>query len=800
MKSIPAPKRGEPPFIFSSKADTLAALSRWPDLHIPALFAFTVAEWRRDAAAVRENALRALAPGGGLRVAVRSSCRREDSGAASGAGVFLSLLDVPLDGSATFADAVDRVIASYGDAAPEDQVLVQPMVPGAAVTGVIMTRALADGAPWFVINYDDESGQTDTVTGGTHVGKTVYVYREAREEDFDSPRLAAFVALARRLEALCGTDALDIEFCLDRGNTLHLLQVRPICAGRQWNTPAPDAPMGRVADFVAAHTGPSPGLFGQHSILGVMPDWNPAEMIGILPRPLAASLYRTLITSRVWTTARERMGYRQLPPTELMLLVFGRPYIDVRASFNSFLPAGLEAVTCEILVNAWLERLEANPQFHDKIEFEVAQTALDFSFDATLDALYPGLLTARRREEFRDALTRLTRACLDLSPSGTLASALDAVAELRGRQAARAPVTVMEPGRLEDLAPLLARCRKYGTVPFSILARHAFIAEGLLRSAVAAGALAPERLQAFKATVRTVSGELSREFLDVCEGRRDAAAFLRKYGHLRPGSYDILTPRYVDRPHIFSDGAGMARPRPAPPFVLTPAERRDLAALLQRATLGATPEELLEYARRAIAGRENAKFIFSRDLSDALEIIAFFAEEAGLDREDASFMEIQPLLDWTTSARPESAREHFGRLVAANRELLARAAGLKLGYLIRSVRDVYVAPQHRAAPNFVGSGEACAPVARLFAGSPCDMDLSGKIVCIENADPGFDWIFTRNIAGLVTRFGGANSHMAIRCAEYGLPAAIGAGERLFAMAAEAQTLYIKPAAAILEAR
>ena len=57
--------------------------------------------------------------------------------------------------------------------------------------------------------------------------------------------------------------------------------------------------------------------------------------------------------------------------------------------------------------------------------------------------------------------------------------------------------------------------------------------------------------------------------------------------------------------------------------------------------------------------------------------------------------------------------------------------------------------------------------------------LEDKIVCIEGADPGYDWIFTRNIAGLITKYGGANSHMAIRCAEYGIPAAIGCGEQPF---------------------
>ena len=42
-----------------------------------------------------------------------------------------------------------------------------------------------------------------------------------------------------------------------------------------------------------------------------------------------------------------------------------------------------------------------------------------------------------------------------------------------------------------------------------------------------------------------------------------------------------------------------------------------------------------------------------------------------------------------------------------------------------------------------------------------------------------DWIFSKNISGLITKFGGAASHMAIRCAELGIPAAIGCGEQLF---------------------
>ena len=56
-------------------------------------------------------------------------------------------------------------------------------------------------------------------------------------------------------------------------------------------------------------------------------------------------------------------------------------------------------------------------------------------------------------------------------------------------------------------------------------------------------------------------------------------------------------------------------------------------------------------------------------------------------------------------------------------------------------------------------------------------ELRGKIVFIRSADPGYDYLFSKEIGGLVTQFGGANSHMAIRCAELGIPAVIGAGEK-----------------------
>ena len=86
-----------------------------------------------------------------------------------------------------------------------------------------------------------------------------------------------------------------------------------------------------------------------------MPDWNPAEIIGVCPKPLALSLYKELVTDATWAYQRHNYGYRNLRSYPLLLNFGGRPYIDVRVSFNSFIPAKLSDELGEQLVNYYLK-------------------------------------------------------------------------------------------------------------------------------------------------------------------------------------------------------------------------------------------------------------------------------------------------------------------------------------------------------------------------------------------------------------------------------------------------------------
>lgn len=92
-------------------------------------------------------------------------------------------------------------------------------------------------------------------------------------------------------------------------------------------------------------------------------------------------------------------------------------------------------------------------------------------------------------------------------------------------------------------------------------------------------------------------------------------------------------------------------------------------------------------------------------------------------------------------------------------------------------------------PNYITLKQTQGEVAEL-ADEVGNMDITGKIVLIECADPGYDWIFSHNIRGFITMYGGANSHMAIRAGELGIPAVIGVGEKQYRKYSTARVLEI----------
>lgn len=764
-------------FEFGTKAETLDRLrGSLRHARLCEQIHFTSRDWQSDPATVLDGIFANMT---GAAFAIRSSRLDEDGHDQSMAGAYASVIGVPLERDAISA-AVSAVLASYGgDILPEDQVLVQPMVTDVTASGVAFSYDIATGAPYVTINYDDFSGRTDTVTAGGQ--SKLIVVRRGGEDSMRSTRFRNLIDVIYELEEITASKAVDIEFCIDASDRIYVLQVRPLAV--QHSMSAGDLQsfhdrLNSLEHEVSRCLAVSQSLPGRRTILGEMPDWNPAEMIGTTPTPLAASLYSSLITDRVWSRARAEMGYRDVA-VPLMVMLEGHPYIDVQRSLNSFLPAGVPDRLAAKIVDAQIDFLEDNQHCHDKIEFDVAITAWDFALAPRLAILRDAGLSAADIDAFERHALSHTRTMLSdrqTSPDAALAH----VRGLRSRIDAARSLPPLDRGLeiLRETAP-------HGTVPFAILARQAFVAMALLRSLVSTGAMSQDDYAAFLRSIHTVATDFVHHRARLSAGAVQESDFMGRYGHLRPGTYDIRVPRYDEAPELYLSGDA---PEPAepPPFEPTPALCRDIDGLLTEADIPLDTGALLGFARTAIAGRELAKFQFTRGISNALQAFCEWGAAAGVERDEIAFLRLESL---SAIGAGETSPDALRESVEAARIRQQQDRRIRLPSIVASRADCNVVRMPLGKPNFITAGKVAGPVAVLSTDQQ-RFDIDGTIVVIESADPGFDWIFSHAILGLVTKYGGANSHMAIRCAEFELPAAIGCGERNFAMILEAGRVEI----------
>lgn len=698
---------------------------------------------------------------------VRSSVSNEDTTGSSSAGVYASALDVT--GTDQLAVAIDEVFASYGERCGRDEELfIQPMLQDSVLSGVASGRDHLGGGPYRVINWT-RGRDTSAVTSGGAVNVAAWFGLRGGDDIAPAPpELAGVVGLLDEVIALLNTDLVEIEFAQSRSHGPTLLQVRPLTGVHVINDD--EARGAALAARAAIDTlgRRRDARLGSGSLLGVMPDWNPAEMIGLRPRPLSASLYRRLITTQVWSQARRDLGYRDLTGVELMPDIAGIPYIDVRASLSSLVPAELSDNIAARWVASATHRLANRPELHDKIEFEVMVSAWGPLASQRLAERFGGALSRRELSAIEDSLLSRTsdllgdpqRISIDLRRVAGLSAALD-----------QSP---------HSWAVRADRLAADGTLPFARLARIAFVATDLAEQLVAAGAFDRDLRDDIIGSAGKVASDLLSSLTTASR-----AEFLSEYGHLRPGTYDITSLRYDEDPGLYFPDSLRQAPSPTK---LARRESRSVAkadvdridAALRTQGLPLSGTDFLGFLRAAVSAREQSKFWFTRELSALLSSVSSGLAEFGLDRETVSYLTWEQIA--AQKIDPLRLREAAKR-GKAQHEVVRRVA---LPMLISSSSEVLAFEAQQSTPNFITTTSVEGEVAQVDAGESPD----GRIAAIVSADPGYDWIFTRGIVGLVTAFGGANSHMAIRAREFGIPSVIGSGLDAFGRWASARRLQI----------
>lgn len=701
---------------------------------VPQGLGISCIQWCAD----RERSLDAIARHlGSATFAVRSDCADEDGHGRSNAGRYATCLGVDGSDRDALIHAIDHVFASYAPLRGTDEVLVQQQISPVRDSAVGFTHALPDGAPYYVLSV--ASGpRSDNVTRGAGDVDTWYFSRDNPRIEGLPERWRAYMHALIEVEAAMGSSPCEVELAAAIDGQVWLLQARPLavnaCAER------PLVALRALAEQRLAALIPSPPL------LGMMPDWNPAELLGEHPRPLALTLFDRLVTRRAWHVGRVALGYARVEPPRLLQVHAGRPYIDVRTSFRSLLPASLAPALQERIVEAWCARLRAEPALHDKIEFDITFSALTCGIDAAFESRYHGLLDANERRVFIDALRQPTTAALD----PVLTSRLCAGFERDLASAGPGP-------SVRHLRHGLDRLELRSAVRFATIARQAFAVEALLRSAVDAGALAAARLEELKRTAAATSSL--------------AIPFPRE--HERSGTFDISVPtrrqlgaRAGCAP--LADSTPMPSQRPSP-MRIGRAESAACRDAFHTIGLDLDPGALFAHYQQVLRARELGKFALARGVSLTLEALAARAMTVGIDRDDAGWLTVDELLadDVSLRSRVDSARARY-----------ALEARLRMPLLIDDHRLDVV---HHAASqaNYLGRGRVGGRPVTVDAHTDPDLVPVHAIIAIASADPGFDWLFQRRPAALLTAFGGPNSHMAIRCAEHGVPAVLGLGPDAF---------------------
>jgi len=759
-----------------SKALTLKMLERHQrGFVIDPFLTFTVREWRQFPHKVL---YRIQGKNLGPMLIVRSAALTEDSEESVPPGTYHTELNVPALSAEKISAAVEKVISSYqrdihGGSNELNEVIVQRQVLAPRMSGLIMSHEQDSENPYYLVEYDDETGRTDTVTGG-YSCKKAYILRKGVRIP---PPWNGVARAIRSIELLLQTNNLVVEFALTTDGIVHVFQARRLPAIYQITQ--------QTETGITQKIRLAQGFIGSHrsTIWSNMADWNPAEMLGEHPKPLDSSLYRYLIANGTWAKARASLGYRDVTPRELIHDIAGYPYINVEASFKSLCPAALSDLLASRFVKNRIDVLRSRPELHDKVEFEVMFTCTDVVKPARTQVLADAGFSAPEVIFIENALTMLTSSLLTNIQTILSEDMLRRKRLMNWLQRSSLSTENVNDhnAELDYIVAALENCRDLGTFSFSRLSRLAFVARDMLGRMVVAGALTPDEYESFWRSINTTATNVVAAIHDLSNGRLSKADFNKVYGHLRPHTYDITSPRYDQSELINTTNVREQARYSKNSAEFKPDVFRRISKCLAMSGLPDDAQKFLNFVSVSVQEREQSKFEFSALLSACLEEIAHLGEGLSLGRDELSFLTVDDIIE-ANNLQPE--RDQLKKIWAENiyfrKAEWENDARIRLPALITEADDLVVVQPTKSKPNFITSHEAEGQIVILEdSRSSPSLELSGKIVVLEAADPGYDWIFSNKIAALVTKYGGAASHMAIRAAQFGIPAVIGCGDDLY---------------------
>ncbi len=748
--------------INNSKAQTLLKLSKFKEFNIPKLKIYKVSLYSKNKEKVLKDIIRNFRG----KIAIRSSNVFEDKNSTK-AGKFKSFLNINSEDKKQINDKIKEVIKSYKNFHSEkNEFFIQDMAKKISFSGVCFTRNIETNIPEWKINFT-KGTDTTLVTSGRSKVKSIN-FLEKKKIKFKKKIFSKLYFLIKKLQKKTKIDELDVEFAISRKNNISILQVRKLPISDKNNKET------NIQNYLLKYKNlekkikklkeKNPNQLGKTTFFGTMPDWNPAEIIGIKPMPLALSLYQELITNNIWAENRRNYGYLDVSDSHLMTTFYGTPYIDVRTDFNSWIPKNMGIKLSEKLVNYYLKNFEKKIHFHDKVEFEILFTCFNFETKEKINKLLKNF-TQSEKKLLISSLKNITK----LTISNT-SKEIKLIKKLESKQ------IIIEKKKLywlDKIFWLIQDCKKLGTISFAGLARAGFVAVDILNSLVSQNIISKNDKEKFLNSINTVLSDLKRDHVKMSKGK-----FLLKYGHLRPNTYEISSKNYKEGYNLYFKGKNQTNLNKVQnlKFKIEHKAEQKINKFLNENNMQINCKKLLDWMKTSIENREYAKFVFTKSLDLIFDYIKKFAKRNNIPQEDLSYLKISDLLNFYYNLDLDNVESKLKKSISINKKNFKKISKINLPNIILSHEDIYMKEDDEISVNFIGSKTSGSIVELKNLNK---INLKNKIVCIENADPGYDFIFSNNIKGLITKYGGSNSHMAIRCHELNISAAIGVGEELY---------------------
>ncbi len=762
---------------FTSKSNVLKILnSKLKKSKIEKIFDFTVQQWDTDKneilAYIQKKFLNEV-------LIIRSSAIGEDSVENSNAGNYESIQKIPSNSKLKIQNAVNLVIKSYKEKAnfnKNNQILVQKQTIDIITSGVIFTKIPDSGAPYYVINFEDGPSTTGVTKG--MINNTCKLFRKTPTSHIPM-KWKKLIESTKEIEIEIGSNILDIEFGITKKNSIIIFQVRPITSLSNESTTKLDKSILKLIikekeKFLILNK--KKHVSGNYTIFSDMSDWNPAEIIGDQPNLLDYSLYDFLIMKKIWHQSRKIIGYQNIEPYPLMAKFGNKPYVDLRGSFNSLIPNTFNKLQKSKLVNFYLKKLNTERHLYDKVEFEILFSCYDLGIDNRLNELKKNNFTKKEILDIKNKLIIFTNKIISSFPKiqENCKKSINQLSENRIHILANLNTKSNYKNNLISAEKLLKNCREFGTIPFSTMARISFIGSILLKSLENEKQISQNFVENFMKSISTPLSKIQNDSELLAKNKITRNHFLSKYGHLRPGTYDITASTY-DNEKDFFDNIKFLRKNKITKININ---KNKLLKIFSKHGLKFIDIDFLDFVEQSITQRENLKFEFTKNLSEAIELIAIAGKELGFSRSDMSHLSINSIFSYKKYTK-NTLKLKWKKQIQTETRKYNLARFLILPPILSSKEDFNFIQYFISKPNFITSKKITGKLIFLKHFEQKKINLENKIVVIENADPGYDWIFTKNPLGLITKYGGVASHMSIRCAEIGLPAVIGCGEILF---------------------